>query len=523
MNINIRLLLTALLLLFASGCKNFLDVNHDPDALSDAPVQKILPAALISPLYILSGDGQVIGAYWTEHWTQSTNAPQFQDFDSWQITNSTFDSRGYGALYYNALEDLEYIRSKSYEDENWSYYLIATAVQCYVFQFLVDMYDKIPFTEALKGTTSEDFAFTPHFDDGQVVYDSLIARLDYALSKDYNSSTSIKPGEDDVIFNGNMDMWVAFANTLKLKIFLRESFARPDVAANGIAKLEGQTFLTSQPAAFSNFMNQADKRNPIYATAEVAHKGNITISRTLMSLMIDDMLNDSYKVRDKRIDYIANKPDKVPEYHRALLQGDYLNLDYAEQIKYLSTPLLNYDDPVYYFTKAETYFMLAEADLRFWKTGNAQSYYEKGVESAFKRFSYLSNYDVETEEDDIEAILDENDYGKWPDTEEEQLKIIWLQKWISMANIQGIEAFIEHNRTDYPETYPYRPGTAEFDDDYEYSKDRGKFTISVNNVTSDRFPRRFLCPQSELSGNPNVPAELTSKKVYDPVWWDVEH
>ena len=60
------------------------------------------------------------------------------------------------------------------------------------------------------------------------------------------------------------------------------------------------------------------------------------------------------------------------------------------------------------------------------------------------------------------------------------------------------------------------------DDAYHYQDDRGKFTISVNNVQSDRFPKRFLCPQSEIDGNPNTPSELKTKKIYDHVWWDVD-
>ncbi len=520
----IKISLLILLILFSlSGCKKFLDINNDPDAIENVPLSMLLPAALSSPMYVIGADGQIIGSFWAQHWTQSTNAPQYQGYDSWQMTNATFDGYGYGSLYFNALKDLEYIKNKSHEEENWTYYLIATSVQCYVFQILVDLYDEIPFSEALKGDEGGENAFTPHFEKGAAIYDSLIVRLDYALSKDLTVSTCENPGTQDIVFQGDMNSWVAFANTLKLKIYLRQSYARPDVASSGIASLADAQFLTSANASFNIFLNQSNKQNPIYAIAEIAHKGNLTISRTLMSWMIDDLTEDTYKIRDKRIDYIAEYPAKVPEYHRALFQGDYSNIEYASDIQYLSRPKLNFDDHLYYFTTAEVWFMLAEADLIYWKTGNAQTYYENGVTAAFKRFNYLANYDSENEQADIDDILDEADYGQWPITEEDQLNIIWLQKWISMANIQGLEAFLEHNRTDYPVVYPIRPGSLDFEDEYNYSDDRGKFTIAVNNVTSDRFPHRFMCPQSEIDGNPNTPTEQKEKKVYDIVWWDVEH
>jgi len=514
------LILVIALIFGVTGCQKYFDINHDPDALEEAPLEMILPAALAAPLYTLGGDGQIIGAFWAQHWTQSTNAPQYQGYDSWQITNSTFDGRGYGALYFYGLKDLEHIRKEAEATENWTYYLIATATQSYVYQMLVDMYDQVPFSEALQGDSGEEGAFTPHFDDGNDIYDSLLVRLDYALSKDFTLSSNENPGEADIVFQGNINNWIAFANTLKLKILLRESF-KNDVTAE-INAIKDAAFLMND-ASYDVFVEQQNKQNPMYGIAEDAHKGNITMSRTLLSVMIDDMFNDSYSIRDQRVNYLALHPKDVEEYHRALYQGDYINIDYAEDIGYLSRPRLQFDDELYYFTQAECYFLLAEADVRFWGGANAQEYYENGVTAAFKRFSYLADYDSENEQTQIDNILDEDDYGQWPtdNSDDAQLKIIWLQKWISMVNIQGMEAFIEHNRTDYPETFPIHPLDESFEDEYNFSDDRGKFTISVNNVTSDRFPRRLMCPQSEIDGNPNTPADLKNKKVYDKVWWDV--
>ena len=45
----------------------------------------------------------------------------------------------------------------------------------------------------------------------------------------------------------------------------------------------------------------------------------------------------------------------------------------------------------------------------------------------------------------------------------------------------------------------------------------GEFTVSVNNVTSGRFPKRLIFPESEYSGNPFTPQK---KQVYEKIWWD---
>ena len=55
------------------------------------------------------------------------------------------------------LSDMEYIRKETRKTKDWTYYLVATCVQSYTYQVLADLYDKIPFTEALQGVAN----FTP--------------------------------------------------------------------------------------------------------------------------------------------------------------------------------------------------------------------------------------------------------------------------------------------------------------------------------------------------------------------------
>jgi len=519
-------IIIALLISF-TGCKKFLDINHDPDAIEEAPLNLILPAALSSPMYVIGGDGQVLGEFWAQHWTQSTNAPQFQGFDAWQVTGSTFDGSGFGQLYYAGLRDLEEIRKVSLETKNWTYYLIATSTQCYVYQMLADLYDWIPFTEALQGEGDAENGIepniTPNWDPGEVVYDSLILRLDFAINQNFELASCEDPEEADIIFQGDIKKWVQFANTLKLKIALRQIKARPEVAKTILESINGADFLQTN-ACFDIFVNQSDKQNPAYATADVKHAGNITISRTLMNVLMDD-IDDNEDVRDDRVYFIARKPASVPEFFRALYQGDFYNNEYASGIGQLSRPLLTWNDPLYYFTDAESYFLQAEAYLTdYWlDLAKAEEMYEKGVNAAFARFDLVNDTLGNPYSD---CVLETSGYGSWGSAQNNQdrRRLIWTQKWISMANIQGLEAFIEHNRTNFPEEFEFMVGTDEFDDNYQLNdsdpdEDRGKFTISVNNVTNNRFPRRFMCPQSEVNGNPNTPSEIVNAQVYDPVWW----
>ena len=111
---------------------------------------------------------------------------------------------------------------------------MTTVIQSYTFQILADLYDQIPFSEALKG---DEGIITPVYEHGQNVYDSLIARIDFALSSDYENDDLEKVGAEDILFEGKIDKWIEFANTLKLKIYLRQLYTRPDVARQGIESL----------------------------------------------------------------------------------------------------------------------------------------------------------------------------------------------------------------------------------------------------------------------------------------------
>lgn len=468
------------LLVFSTSCeKNFLDVNVDPNNPASSSVNYVLPAAMGSSAYVIGGWYQILGGMWAQHWTQSTGAQQYRNIDAYDIQTTDFDGRQYGELYTGALNDYEYVRKVASAEGNWTYYLIATLMQAYTYQVLADLYDNIPFDESLEGDKG---LFLPKFNTGQEVYDRLISRIDEAMGKDFTLSSNKLPGSDDLVFGGDINQWIRFGNTLKLKIYLRQVYARPTVAENGIKALYNANaeFLTTD-AAMTQFTDEQDRRNPVYET-EVDRFGNINLaaSNTLLNFLATNT--------DPRLDLIYNTPRKGGP-HVGLDQGDYMNTNYTNA-GFLSQPALNALDPVYFFTAAESYFLQAEAVAKGWGTGNDKTLYETGVTAAFDR---LGAPDVDS------FLLAGKPYEYPTGTFENKLKAIIVQKWVSMANIQGLEAFFEQNRTHYPDF----------------------FTISVNTKWGPtQFPKRLLYPDSEATRNPsNTP---TLKRVYEAVWWDMK-
>lgn len=471
--------LTLALTAVTSACEDdFLDVNRDINNPSDATIDLVYPAGAASAAFVLGGHWQILGSFWAQHWTQATGANQFARLDNYDINEDTFEWQ-YSEIFAGSLMDLQFVSDKAEESGEWNYFLMSEVTQVYVWQVLVDLYDKVPYFEALHG--GEDP--TPPFDEGQAIYDDLIARLDNALSKDRSSSTV--PGKDDVFFEGDMDQWVKFANTLKLKIFMRQTEARPSVAETGITSLfaGGAMFLDDTDAQYDAFAPVENYENPYYAVqVSTAFRGNVDVaaSNTLMLFM--------QNAGDPRVDVLFAKPrDGGP--HVGLDQGDYSNSSYATARK-LSQPDIRQTTPVVFMSVAESKFLQAEAVVRYGVAGDAKALYEEGIEAAFSKLGVSGA---------AALYADAAPYAYDGSTTASALESILTQKWAAMANFQGLEAHFEHLRTGYPDF----------------------FTVTPNNVTGGILPKRLPYSSAEVNNNrEELNAIGGQRTVLDRIWWD---
>lgn len=506
MNRKVNFSIVLVLAMFILSCqKDFLDINHNPNRTSESSVQLTFPAGVASTAYVVGGYYQLAGGFWSQHWTQSVGASQWRELDQYNIKTSDFDDNQWGELYSGALNDYEYVRKVALKDQNWSYYFMATVMQAYTYQVLADLYGKIPYSEALKGNEG---LLTPKWDDASVVYDGIIAKINEAMSHDYKTfksnsnltATAIEPGKDDMLFMGDMDLWEQFANTLKLKIYLRQMYVRPSVAQAGIASLYSSnvTFLATD-AKINQFGDEENKRNPAYETFVDRLGGNLSGSKSMveyLEIQGDPRLSKLYAMPSK---LIVGHTDYT---YYALRQGDFFSSIYGAgaNIQNLCTPKLSALDPVYFISESESYFLQAEAIAKGWGTGDAKSLYEAGIEASFAKLGAVgasSLYGAGAPYAFVAAPFDSAQ------------QCIMVQKWIAMTNSQGIECFIEHNRTHFPAENPDN-----------LSNFPGQFNVSyTSSAPTGLFPKRFLFPESETKRNPNTPAVLP---ITQKVWYDAK-
>lgn len=460
-----------------TSCEDKLDINRDPDSLSPdgiAPATQ-LPSGISGIAGAQGAEFAIIGGMWSQFWAQSNAANQYRTIDAYSI--SSVDYEGGWNNMYDALGDIRNIKRNTLEAQDWNYYLIATTLEVYGSQILADWYDQIPYAEA-----NDVSNFEPAFNTGPEVYDMMIADLNDALSRNLNADTSTTPQADDFIFGGNMDNWVEFANTLKLRIFLRQVNARPSVAQTGITSLPNN-FLTID-AAMTQFIDEANRSNPLYESdrRQLNTATNLRASTTMYSY-----LNDN---GDPRLD----------EYYgpgAPLNQGDYQSTAAPASISIVE---LDATTPVYFISAEESYFLQAEARERFSGGTGAKALYDAGVTEAFNKWGL-----------DASTFIAPGGAYEYPSggTFEEKLEAIITQKWIASFPGNGFESFFEQNRTGYPEISP----VPQSDPTYE----SGEFAYSVNGSTGGQFPKRLEWPNAEITRNANAPDAVLD--IIVPVWW----
>lgn len=482
-------LLTALVLMLSmQACKkDFLDVNENPNNPEDVPMNAILPAAQGAVAYTLGNQLHIVGGLWGQYWTQGANASQYNSYEQYAWNNTDSD-RPWSQLYAQALKDIDVLRKKAIAENNPNYEAIADFMQAYTMQVVTDAWGDVPFTQALQA----DAGITrPVYDTQESIYDSIIGLIDHGILILGNSDEV--PGVDDLFYHGDLFLWYKFANTLKLRIYLRQVYRRPSVSSEGIGALTADPteFLESGEDALMYFKDEQFRQNPLYTTIQaLGFAKNIFASKTSVDTLLalnDPRVADFYDTTQAGL-YVGIQQGAAKD--PGLFPPPVTDANYSE---YDAQQIIAPTVPVRLMSAVESMFLQAEAIARGYMAGDAQTMYELAIEESWLQWSGSSvAYDT--------AFAT---YLAHPDVTyptggsvEDQVKAIITQKWIAMNGTQNFEAWTEWRRTGYP---------------------ANTFEISVV-AGGTEFPARLVYPAEELTTNgANVP----SSTVFTKVWWDV--
>ncbi len=201
----------AALLLAASGCKSFLDVNENPNAPQVVSANLYLAPMLhwmvTSPQY----DGRFVGRY-TQEWTLPGT------------TLSTWDRMGYdpssdnGAqqwrdVYWTLGQNLVDMIGKAEAEQRWDLAGVGYLLKAWGWQVTTDLHGEIIVKEAI-----DQSKFSFNYDTQEYAYTEILRLLDQAityLQKTDGAVDQVYLARTDKIYNGDRAKWLKLAYGFK--------------------------------------------------------------------------------------------------------------------------------------------------------------------------------------------------------------------------------------------------------------------------------------------------------------------
>ena len=418
--------------LFFSSCGD-LDINESPNNPSGGNVTaNLIMPSVENCVATITGDGLYnITGFLAQYFEQAPVGNQYNDITWYNIQpSSQLVDRSYAMAYANALQDIEEIKGKT---TNTADLFAATVLRAYTLQMLVDATGETPYSEALKGSEISK----PHYDNGEDVYAGVLQEMD-------DAEAALNPEDlmetNDLLLNKDLDQWKGFANALRLRMYLRMISGNID-AANYTAKLktlvsEGNFF--TGDIAFDAYSDEANKRNPWYSANYINLAQNHVASLPIVSYMT--LTNDpriAYTFVTATVgDNAGQYAGRVPGSHQQAAVGTFNDIGYFSALNYYATK------PVMFFTQAELQFLLAECYIKYFSDlSSAQSAYEAGVRADFDARS-ISGAD--------QFLAGSRTSWASAASNDDKLKLIYMQKWVALLYMDHMEAWSEMRRTGTP-------------------------------------------------------------------------
>ncbi len=488
--------MAALLLVSATSCEKYLDINTNPNAPISAPIAQVLTNVTVNVGFTGGSDMHRYTSLIVQQFSgQGAAGTQSREFARYQIQPTDVNNL-YSTLFANELRDIEYIIANSAESPH--YRGISKILKAYVFSQAVDIWGDVPFTEAFKSPEITQ----PKIDDDEAVYAELIKLLNEGITDVKATTSLLSPTANETIFKGDRVKWEKFANTLKLRLFLRYS------AKDGaFAKAQMDALIAANPAFMASnadnfqmdFVDAASSQNSIHQF-EVSRPDQFFPNKFLVDLMTSksDPRRSSY-FTDFPLGSGSYKGSSATEaqsfnYSRVntFLRGGPLkgtitaNAAGAVVANNAYNILYTGAAPIRLFTFAEYNFIRAEHALRYGAgAAAALPFFQAGIRSS------MTMAGVATAAQDAYILTNGLLNGA---TLEENVQKIINEKYIANYGV-ALEPWNDWRRTGYPTLQAVDQAIA----------------------AQTAIPRSLFYPESEATANPNFKQK---PNMLVKVFWD---
>ena len=548
------------------SCDDYLDVNEDTDNPTVAPNGQLLSniqvvAATIGDFRLWSGN--ILQVY-THQLTAREDEDQYNTKPEDLRPQNDWDN------IYTLLTDVESLESQSLASGEGFYLGISKLYKAYLMSTAVDLWGEVPFSEA---TQLETGLVSPSFDKQEDIYMEVLNIIDEAKNDISSDSTTTIDGAD-LIYGGDKDKWLRFANSFQLKLYnqirLSELFDTPEVQTGFTRLLAEDNFYTDNGDDFefkhTGAISPRDERNNLWRDSYNAGQFTTYASPWFYEILIGvnpDIHNDN---PDPRLPYYFLSQLKDSEFPRQ--QGDAAamnpNADYWDKstgfltIRFGSiSPARDsaidgdatypgifpcgglYDDntglsaktngqgngtaiaPRRMFTYDEFLYVPAELMQVGLMTGDPAMQLQKAITASFAKVDKVVSESQTSQSvpvlsgstgatDFITKIMEEFSSGD----NEKKLEVIMTQKWVATF-ADPIDQYNDLRRTGYPRIADPLSTTG------EYQLDNGDaFPLDDADTTlNGAFQLSLFWPQTELNSNTNSPPMQKIATEYE-IFWD---
>lgn len=517
------------LLLVAGSCKDFVDINADPNNPTTPVLELLLPATQVSMTGSLRDVNQGTSILMQQLYTSNTSR-NFQDGTDYQ--------QSWNALYTQVLNDIEIVIREGTRQQRWDYVAIAKLQKAYIYSIMVDLWGDIPYTDASQGLSISD----PVFESGSSIYDKLFTLLDEALADANKGNFAIQPTTADIIYKGDKAAWLRMGNTLKLKLFNQIRLVQPDKAKAGISALlsANAPLITTNAQDFSFRFGTTEtpaNRHPWHRTEYQASK-SYYMSQNFMERLFttDDPRLRFYVYRQTSNYTVGFTPTGNGYFGRytgdataspndnalkatvgvypagGLYDNSPINNLTAANVFITNTNATSAPKVVTntdgsgagvfpFITNAMVKFILAESALTLGTTGDARQLFQDGITASLNSINTISTTSGNSATPLATATITAfvaNRTAQYDATDAAgKLSAVISQKYIALYG-NGMEAYNDYRRTGLP-------------------------VLPAPIAPLNTFPLRLSYSVTELSTNANVSDkadQIQTAQQITPVFWD---
>lgn len=387
----------------------------------------------------------------------------------------------------------------------------------YSFHRITDYWGPIPYSRAGEPGTSVAY------DDQAAIYDDFFKRLAAAVETLEGKSGDKPFGTFDLVYKGDVNKWIKFANTLRLRLALR------------ISKVDAQRAKTEAEAAYAAGVFTSSPGDDALAEKNSIDRNKISIMSEWNEFRMTAAMESALKGYDD---------PRIAEYFiPAKETGTYEGLRNGLSIDQLTDPMNQpnanshvgprwtdpksggipsfLSTPSNIMAAAEAYFLRAEGALLGWDMGGtAKELYEAGITNSMHQWGITDNTVIADYINSVATPVEPEDYldsralsdvpVKFNEVDENvQLEQIAMQKWLALFP-DGWEAWADYRRMDVLPLYPVA------------NSDNPEITDPTVQ-TIKRLP--FLTSEYETNrAEVEKAVDLLSgpDKVTTNLWWDVD-